>query len=275
MRVYPNAKINIGLQVGPQREDGYHPIRSLFYPIYGLHDVLDIEPMEGDDIVLINKGMPVDCDVEKNLLVRCYRLMQAEYACVGGVRVTLTKQIPFGAGLGGGSADAAFFAMALNELFELGLTRERLAQMVKAIGADCPFFIYNTPCCVTGIGEILKPIDYSLRGKYIVMLKPAISINTREAYKALDRRTNVEAINGAGELSMVNDFESVVFPLYPILPKMKQALSQAGAYYVSMSGSGSTIYGLFETDAEGRPLADLAALEREFAAMIIFHDTLG
>ena len=199
--------------------------------------------------------------------------MASRYPQIGNVRIRFKKNIPFGAGLGGGSSDAAHMAIALNELFDLDLSKEQLAAEVRELGADCPFFIYNTPCHAQGIGEILTPIDFSLAGYRLVMLKPDVSVSTREAYSGLV--PSGVCLPALGEWKhYVNDFETTVFARHPQLGIIKQRLLDLGAVYASMSGSGSTIFGLFENNAEGRTLADLGTLEKEFAPMILFNDTL-
>ena len=207
---------------------------------------------------------------------------------MGNVAVRFKKNIPFGAGLGGGSSDAAHMAIALNELFKLGLTKEELAAAVKPLGADCPFFICNTPCYAEGIGEQLTPIDLDLKGIRIVLIKPEEGVSTREAYSGitkhpevagqiksvLDQAKPVDALSGeAGPF--VNDFEETVFPLHPQIAAIKKRLLDAGAFYTSMSGSGSTVFGLFENDAEGRTDANLRTLKQQFATMILLDDTFG
>ena len=181
MILYPNCKINIGLRVISKRADGYHNLETIFYPILGLYDVLMITA--SGQFSFVQDGLAVDCPAEDNLILKCYRRMQARYPQIGNVSIRFTKRIPFGAGLGGGSSDAAHTAIALNELFELGLSREQLAEEVAPLGADCAFFIYNTPCLAEGIGEILTPIPFTLSGFRLVMLKPDIHISTREAYQ--------------------------------------------------------------------------------------------
>ena len=286
MRVYPNAKVNVGLHVGGRREDGYHVIETLFYPVKGLCDVLDIEIDEqysGPHIELEVSGLGANCEMEKNLVWKAYWAVvesrkskdKRQKLLIPAVRVRLEKRIPTGAGLGGGSADATFMVKALNELAGLGLTQSEMVDIVRPLGADCPFFLYNEPCMATGIGDVLTPIDYDLSGKYMVMIKPPVSISTGAAYAAIDTwHTQEPQAAAAPWKAEVNDFEAVAFAQHPILSDIKQALYDAGAYYALMSGSGSTVYGLFETDAEGRALADLGRLEREFSSMILFHDTL-
>ncbi len=266
MILYPNCKINLGLRVVRKRPDGYHDLETIFVPIYGLHDELEVLP--ASSFSFEQEGIAVDCKPENNLIVKCYRQMAGKYQQIGAVKVRFKKNIPFGAGLGGGSSDAAHMAIALNELFGLGLSKEQLAAEVASLGADCAFFIYNVPCFAEGIGDILTPIDLDLRGVRIVMIKPEEGVSTKEAYSGMkpnpnpfDRKTN--------------DFEATVFPLHPIIGEIKKRLLDAGAYYASMSGSGSTVFGLFKHDAEGCTDAHLAALKQEFASMVLLDDTFG
>ena len=274
MLLYPNCKINLGLRVVRKRPDGYHDLETIFVPIYGLHDELEVvlNPQifksSNLPITFQQEGIAVDCQPEDNLIVKCYRQMTAKYPQIGPVSVRFKKNIPFGAGLGGGSSDAAHMAIALNELFSLGLTKEQLVQEVRPLGADCPFFIYNTPCYAEGIGDILTPINLDLKGTRIVMIKPDEGVSTREAYSGIhpnpnpfDRKTN--------------DFEATVFPLHPIIADIKKRLLDAGAFYASMSGSGSTVFGFFKNDAEGTSDARLALFKKKFASMVLLDDTFG
>ena len=190
MLLYPNCKINLGLRVIRKREDGYHDIETIFVPIYGLHDELEVRPNpnpspKGREFEFTQEGLTVDCEAEDNLIVKCYRLMKAKYPKVGNVAVRFKKNIPFGAGLGGGSSDAAHMAIALNELFELGLSKEQLAAEVAVLGADCPFFIYNRPCFAEGIGDKLSPVELDMKGIRIVLIKPDEGVSTREAYSGI------------------------------------------------------------------------------------------
>ncbi|MCQ2325039.1 MAG: 4-(cytidine 5'-diphospho)-2-C-methyl-D-erythritol kinase [Paludibacteraceae bacterium] len=265
-----------------KRKDGYHNLETIFYPIHSLTDTLVVEPSTQDDIIFRQKGMTIDCVPENNLIVRCYRLMRSLYPAIGGVEVELTKTIPFGAGLGGGSSDAAHTAIALNELFHLDIDKAQLAAIVSQLGADCAFFIYNTPCYAEGIGEVLTPLSTSLKGTRIVMVKPEVAISTKEAYSgittelpsgSLPRTLSEEALRS--DSAFVNDFEPAVFAAHPLLADIKKRLQDLGAYYTAMSGSGSTIYGLFQDDAERRAAIDLALMDKEFASMVIFNDTLA
>ncbi len=292
MILYPNCKINLGLRVIRKRPDGYHDLETVFVPIYGLHDELEVESVQhsaiSNQISFVQEGIAVDCPAEDNLIVKCYRQMRAKYPQIGDVAVRFKKNIPFGAGLGGGSSDAAHMAVALNELFSLRLTKEQLAAEVKPLGADCPFFVYNTPCYAEGIGEQLTPVELDLEGIRIVMIKPEEGVSTKEAYSGITRHPEV-----AGQIKsvlcqakpvctllgeadpFVNDFEATVFPLHPQIAAIKKRLLDAGAFYASMSGSGSTVFGLFKNDPEGRSDTRLAALKEEFASMVLLDDTFG
>ena len=285
MRLYPNCKINLGLRVIRKREDGYHDLETIFVPIYGLHDELEVTKTEPSSFHLSTftfqqEGLAVDCKPEDNLIIRCYQQMASQFPQIGPVTIRFKKNIPFGAGLGGGSSDAAHMAIALNELFELGLSKEQLVNVVRPLGADCPFFIYNTPCYAEGIGDQLTPIDLDLKGTRIVLIKPNEGVSTREAYSGIvlhpeaSGKLLTEWKNVSGD-SPVNDFEQTVFPLHPIIADIKKRLLDAGAYYASMSGSGSTVFGLFKDDAEGGSNARLALLKKEFASMVLLDDTFG
>ena len=292
MLLFPNCKINIGLRVVRKREDGYHDLETIFYPVYGLHDELEVNRVSGIGnresgvgFSFIQEGLAVDCPAEDNLIIKCYQRMQAKYPQIGDVRIRFKKNIPFGAGLGGGSSDAAHMAIALNEIFALGLTREQLAEEVRPLGADCPFFIYNTPCYAEGIGDKLTPISLDLSGLRLIMIKPNCGVSTREAYSGIIRHPEVEgqikqALNEGLSLEvmhslLINDFEKTVFPLHPEIAEIKQRLLDAGAVYAAMSGSGSTVFGLFQHDPEGSADTQLRLLHEEFASMVIFDDTLA
>ena len=284
MKLYPNCKINIGLRVVRKREDGYHDLETIFYPVYGLHDELEVQP--SDEFVFLQDGITVDCLPTDNLIYKVYARMRDRYPQIGNVTISFKKNIPFGAGLGGGSSDAAHMAMALNEIFALGLTKEQLAQELSPLGADCPFFIYNTPCYAEGIGDKLTPIDLDLSGLRLIMIKPKCGVSTKEAYGGIVPKGTCEHfapfINPLEPFPLLeylplltNDFEETVCKVHPELADIKKRLQDAGALYAAMSGSGSTIFGLFECDAEGTTHANLRLLDEEFASMIIFNDTLG
>ena len=283
MLLYPNCKINIGLRVVRKREDGYHDLETIFYPVYGLHDELEV--VKAEEFAFHQDGLVVDCSPTDNLIYKVYQRMQAHFPQIGNVKITFKKNIPFGAGLGGGSSDAAHMAIALNEIFHLGLTKEQLAEEVRPLGADCPFFIYNTPCYAEGIGDKLMPISLDLSGLRLVMIKPHCGVSTREAYSGIIRHPEVEgqikqALQDGQSFAdmrplLVNDFEQTIFPLHHKIAEIKKRLQEAGAVYVAMSGSGSTVFGLFQHDPESSTNAQLRLLHEEFASMVIFDDTLA
>ena len=283
MLLFPNCKINIGLRVIRKREDGYHDLETIFYPVYGLHDELQVET--ADHFEFIQEGLAIDCPAEDNLIIKCYQRMRAKYPQIGDVHIRFKKNIPFGAGLGGGSSDAAHMALALNDIFALGLTKKQLAEEVRPLGADCPFFIYNTPCYAEGIGDELTPISLALSGLRLVMIKPHGGVSTKEAYAGIVRHPEVEgqikqALEEGKVLTdmhplLINDFEQTVFPLHPEIADIKKRLQDAGAVYAAMSGSGSTVFGLFENDAEGSTDTQLRLLHEEFSSMVILDDTLA
>lgn len=257
MLLYPNAKINIGLNIVSRRDDGYHNIETIFYPI-PLCDRLRVERDEQVAEIALEsgRGMVLDCSDDDNLVVRVYRQMSSHYG-ISGVRAVLNKQIPTGAGLGGGSSDAAYTAIALNELFHLGLSKEELRREVGALGADCAFFIENSPSFATGIGDRLQPVRLSLGGWEFVLVKPnEVSVNTKAAYQGVVPcvpeislpeviKMPIEKWRGR----VVNDFECSVFAAYPRIGEIKRALYGLGAVYASMSGSGASVFGLFAKDS--------------------------
>ena len=282
MKLFPNCKINIGLRIVRKREDGYHDLETIFYPVYGLHDELEVVPSL-DGLSFIQEGLAVDCPAEDNLILKCYHRMRANYPQIGDVHIRFKKNIPFGAGLGGGSSDAAHMAIALNQLFSLGLTREQLAEELRPLGADCPFFIYNSPCYAEGIGDKLTPIQLDLSGLRIVMIKPNCGVSTKEAYAGIIRHPEVEgqiktALTEGWSFDamrplLINDFEQTVFPLHPEIAEIKQRLLHAGAVYAAMSGSGSTVFALFNNDSESH--SSIQLLHDDFGAMLIFDNTLA
>lgn len=250
MITFPNAKINIGLNITSRRPDGYHNIETLFYPI-SLCDVLEIVPSQSNKTTLSITGMEIDGDVEQNLIMKAYRLLQSSHQ-LPAVEIHLHKVIPFGAGLGGGSSDAAYTLRMLRDMFALPLDDDKLAQCASQLGADCAFFIYNTPLLATGIGDEFASIDFTLKGKYILLVKPSISVPTAQAYSQvipylpdspLSRRITTPI--GQWRDNVVNDFEKSVFSIHPRIAAIKQRLYDMGAEYAAMSGSGSSVFGIF------------------------------
>lgn len=253
MLLYPNAKINLGLNVVERRPDGYHNIETVFYPI-GLSDMLEVEPSETcSDYSFSSSGIAIDGDPEDNLIVKAYHLLRSGYQ-FPAIDITLIKQIPFGAGLGGGSSDAAFMLKALNELFELKITPSRLEKLAAKLGADCPVFIKNKAVFATGIGNVFMPIKLSLKGKFLVLVKPDIHVSTPEAYSlVVPEKPGVSLVDliqrpiTEWKDTIKNDFEKSVFAKYPEIETIKNGLYDMGAIYASMSGSGSSVYGIFES----------------------------
>ena len=247
MILYPNAKINIGLNVLKKRNDSYHDISSVFYPIHNLYDILEVIPSSKFSFAC--SGIPTS--KKNNICIKAYEILNQDFD-VGNVNIHLDKRIPVGAGLGGGSSDASFLLKALNILFNLKMSKNQLNEYAKKIGADCPFFIDNTPKHVTGVGDIMNNLDLNLSGYDIKFTFPEISISTAEAYKNIipkDSENNLmqyirEPIS-KWKGNITNDFEELVFKNHPSLKKLKKEIYSNGAIYASMTGSGSVLYGLF------------------------------
>jgi 4-diphosphocytidyl-2-C-methyl-D-erythritol kinase len=257
---FPNAKINLGLNVVSKRPDGYHNIETVFYPIH-LCDALEIVPAKGEKGVFTPTGIPVGDDPQKNLVIKAYNLLKAHYK-IPEMDIYLHKNIPFGAGLGGGSADAAFMLKLLNDFAGLHLSVRQLEEYAQSIGADCPFFIQNKPVFAEGTGNIFTPVKISLKEYYLVLVKPDIHVSTQEAYAHVKPQLPVKSIPDIIQLPvadwkdlLANDFENSVFIKFPEIGKIKQKLYQKGALYAGMSGSGSSVFGIFEQPEN---------LEREF-----------
>lgn len=249
MLTFPNAKINLGLNVVNKRPDGYHNIETLFYPI-PVRDALEVIP-RGDKDVFHAEGIPVEAAPADNLVMRALRLLQETYE-IPPLEIYLLKSIPFGAGLGGGSSDAAFMLKLVNTLCELRITDERLEELAASIGADCPFFIRNTPVFATGIGNIFTPVELSLKGYHLCLVKPDIMVSTPEAYARVIPQTPTVNLKEIIQTpvdqwykTMVNDFEASVFSRYPRIGQIKESFYQSGALYASMSGSGSSVFALY------------------------------
>lgn len=250
---YPNAKINIGLNILSKRADGFHEIESVFYPV-PWKDILEIVP-SGDGagkVEFTSSGIVIPGDSNGNLCERAYHLLHADFN-IPSVKIHLHKVIPIGAGLGGGSADATFTLKMLNDLFELQLKNEQLEKYAERLGSDCPFFVENTPKLVTGRGEEMNQINLDLSEYELVMINPGIHIGTAEAYRNVLLKTPenslTELMNTSPEgwkTKVENAFEASLFPSYPRIEELKNALYEQGALYASMTGSGSTVYGIFE-----------------------------
>lgn len=250
MICFPNIKINIGLNIISRRENGYHNIETVFYPVL-YQDVLEI--VLADKFKLINKGLEIDCAVENNLCYKAYKLIDNNFHNqMAPVQIILYKNVPFGSGLGSGSSDAASTLVLLNNLFKLNIPEQQLLNFASKIGADCAFFIKNKPVLASGIGDVFQDLDLNLKGKYLMLCLPKIAINTADAYKncvpSIPTKSLSELINipiQEWRVNIKNDFEESAFESHPLLAAIKQKLYDNGAVYAQMSGSGSAIYGIF------------------------------
>lgn len=243
----PNSKINIGLNILDKRVDGFHNLQSVFYPIQ-LADVLELTISEKNKFNITGINLPID---KNNLVLKAYNLLSQKYN-LPNLDIHLHKLIPIEAGLGGGSADAAYMLLLLNKKFNLNITISNLKKYADVIGSDCSFFIENKPSLVTGKGEVHNYLPNFLKGKYLVIIKPNISISTKEAFSNINKlksNSNIEDIVNTPinkwKKIVSNDFEEFAFKKYPELMEIKEYLYKNGAEYSSMSGSGSAIYGIF------------------------------
>ena len=251
MKVYPIAKINLGLHVVNKRPDGYHDLETVFYPI-AINDELWIEE-GGNDCSLCIDGLPIEGSVENNLVVKAYRAVKKRCPQLPPVSITLKKQIPMQAGMGGGSADCAYTITALNTMFRLGMNEEEMCSMAKSLGADCPFFINPKPAYATGIGEKLSPIPLRLDGYHIAIVKPPLAISTKEAFAGITPKRPDKCCRDivaqpveTWKDELKNDFEENIAPKHPEIADIKQRLYDMGAVYAAMSGSGSALFGIFK-----------------------------
>jgi len=267
MVVFPNAKINLGLWVLDKRGDGYHNIESCFYPV-PLNDMLEF--VENDTFRFSTSGMDIPGNPKDNLSVKAYFLLKENYS-IPELQIHLHKQIPIGAGLGGGSSDASFMLKALNDYFDLGISVRELKDIAGILGADCPFFIENKPKLVSGTGNIFQDLDLRLKGKVLSIIYPKIHSFTSEAYQSLTPQTRVHSLKNIlskpvkeWKKELFNDFEEYAIKNYPEIFNIKNKLYQKGAEYVSLSGSGSSIYAI---SADYLDLSD-------FSPFLIFNSTI-
>lgn len=267
MITFPNAKINLGLNIVEKRPDGYHNLETIFYPI-ALQDILEITPQKSDateKYTLTMYDAPFDGNIDDNLVIKAYNALAADYT-LPPLDFFLYKKIPTGAGLGGGSADAAFALKMINDIAALSLGDEELEKYAARIGADCAFFVRNKPVFATGIGNIFTPTEVSLAGYTLVLVKPEIHISTKDAYAqvtpmqpTLSIKEIVKHPIAEWRTLLVNDFEKSVFANYPEVEAIKEKLYETGAEYASMSGSGSAFFGIF------KEAPDAAKIEEVFA----------
>lgn len=258
MITFPNAKINLGLNITEKRPDGYHNLETIFYPI-NLQDALEVTRKENatEEYSLHVSGTNIEGTQEDNLVIKAYRLLKKDYPQISPIDIHMYKHIPTGSGLGGGSSDAAYMIKLLNEKFSLGLETEQMETYASQLGADCAFFVRNQPVFATGIGNRFESIDLSLKGYHLVLVKPDISVSTREAYSEIKPQhpaISLKEIIGqpieSWKDSMTNDFEKNVFRNHPEIAAIKDKLYDLGAVYASMSGSGSSVYGIFKEPIE-------------------------
>ena len=248
MICFPNAKINLGLYVTGKRSDGFHNIETIFYPV-PLKDAL--EAVVAQETSFKQTGLKLDTPAEENLVMKAYSLISQKHT-VPPLEIYLKKAIPSEAGLGGGSSDAAFTLKLINDLCNLQIPDNRLEKMAASIGADCPFFIRNTPVIATGTGNVFKPVNISLKDYILYIVIPPVTVSTKEAYAMVKPQKPVFSLEELPSIPipewknvLINDFEQSVFEKFPVIGEIKDKLYALGAEYASMSGSGSAVFGLF------------------------------
>jgi 4-diphosphocytidyl-2-C-methyl-D-erythritol kinase len=252
MIIFSNCKINLGLRVLRKRADGYHDLETVFYPV-PFNDIIEVVRTEQPSMAFSSSGIALDVLPEQNLCMKAYALLRQLHE-LPPMQLHLHKNVPSGAGLGGGSADAAFTLKLLNSKFNLGLSTERLLDLALQLGSDCPFFIINKPCVATGRGELFEPVDLSrLKGYKLVVVTPGIHVSTAWAFGNLRIKNDGPSVREiiaqpveTWKNALVNDFEEVVFAEHPSIRDTRDKLYEQGAVYAAMSGSGSAVYGLFE-----------------------------
>lgn len=261
MILFPHCKINLGLRVAARRPDGYHDIETLFYPVRGLRDAVEVlrNPETPGTVEFSGSGLTVDCPPDRNLCVKAFELMRANFPerITDGVKIHLHKTIPFGAGLGGGSADATAVLQAMNGMYELNLSMAELESLAGQLGSDTVFFLHDQPMLGTGRGEQLEPYALDLSGWRLVLVKPDVKISTAGAYSLVEPQKQKVPLPEilkepleSWKVTLVNDFEKPLFERFPVLGRIKSELYNQGAVYASMSGSGSTVFGLFRSDIQ-------------------------
>lgn len=247
---FPNCKLNLGLNIVEKRSDGFHNLETVFLPI-PLSDVLEVVESDQDAFELHGKEVPGK--KENNIVLKALEILRKDFPQIPSLSIHLLKNIPTGAGLGGGSSNATYMLTMLNYMFQLGLSQEQLLKYALVLGSDCPFFLANVPSYAMGRGEILTPCSIDLSAYHLYMVKPELHIDTKWAFSNLIPKLstlNCKEIVENYPISkwkeyLINDFEHPIFRLHPELSKLKEELYQAGAVYASMSGSGSTIYAIF------------------------------
>ncbi|MFZ9743517.1 MAG: 4-(cytidine 5'-diphospho)-2-C-methyl-D-erythritol kinase [Chitinophagaceae bacterium] len=254
MVVFPNAKINLGLRVTSKRQDGYHNLDTVFYPL-PYHDILEAVQVKesSNEISFVSTGKKIEGSQENNLCIKAYKLLKNDFPSIPKIQVHLHKLIPMGAGLGGGSSDGAFMLRLLNTKFNLGLDETKMIEYALMLGSDCPIFIKNKPCYATGRGELLEEIGINLSDYYFLLVSPCLHISTADAFKGIQPNSSITTCKEITSLpieqwrdSLINDFEASVFQIHPDLNAIKEKLYQLGAVYASMTGTGSTFFGIFK-----------------------------
>ena len=260
MVIFPNCKINLGLHIIRKRTDGFHDLETVFYPL-PLKDALEIIRSDQTigslpEISFTASGLPIEGESSNNLCIKAYYLLKKDFPGLLKFKLHLHKVIPMGAGLGGGSADGAFALQLFNQLGNLGLSQQQLLDYALQLGSDCPFFIINKPCFATSRGEQMKELDLNLSGYRFVIVNPGIHISTAWAFAhinpAIPERQLTDIVSlpvSEWKNLLFNDFEAPVLQAYPALQQIKEQFYQTGALYASMSGSGSTFYGIYEKSA--------------------------
>ena len=251
---FSNCKINLGLHITGKRPDGYHDLETIFYPL-PLYDVLELLPAETTSLHLY--GLPIPGNKDNNIVLKAYQLLKRDFPALPALQLHLLKNIPAGAGLGAGSANGAIALTALNTYCKLGLSQKQLLKYALTLGSDCSFFIINQPCYATGRGEELFPITLDLKQYTLVIVNPGIHISTPWAFSHLAPSSPVQSLRiieqlpvNQWEKDITNDFEAVIFTEYPEIKAIKEQLLHQGALFALMTGTGSTVFGLFEKDAQ-------------------------
>ncbi len=270
MIVFPNCKINLGLHILNKREDGFHNLETIFYPL-AYKDALELIPnVNNDENEFTATGLAVDCKAEDNLCIKAWHLLKKDFPKLPPVKIHLHKAIPMGAGLGGGSADAAFMLKLLDSYFKLDIPEERLLRFALELGSDCPFFIINKPCFATGRGDVLEKVSVDLSMYKIVLINPGIHINTAWAFSNITPASPTKSIKEiirqpieTWKDELQNDFENPVFEAHPQIKAIKENLYKQGAMYSAMSGSGSTVFGIFPQDPVGNKEPDTRMFKKE------------
>jgi 4-diphosphocytidyl-2-C-methyl-D-erythritol kinase len=265
---FPNCKINLGLNITSKRPDGYHNLETVFYPIL-LRDALEI--IQSTEFHFDVTGFKVEGNIDDNLCFKAYQLLKQDFPHLPSLKVHLHKAIPMGAGLGGGSSNGAFMLSMINDEFRLGLSENSLINYALRLGSDCPFFIINKPCFATGRGEILEAVNLNLSSYKIVIVNPGIHVSTKDAFSKLSPQAPATSIKEIIQQpietwkdALKNDFEATIFELYPPIKEIKDEMYAKGALYSSMTGTGSTVYGIFPKASEAT-----FAFPQNFTAVVL------